>query len=497
MNAKVRDDTPLWLFADQLGTHVHGGEHAHRDVLLIEATSALRRRRYHRQKLHLVLSALRHAERDLGDRATLLRAGNYSEALKDFGRPVLVHEPTSFAAERFVEKLHADGLVADILPTPTFALSRNDFRAWAGDRERFVMEDFYRDQRRRFDVLMEGSSPVGGRWNLDADNREPPPKKQRTLEAPKPYRPRENDIDDQVRRDLDAMDIETVGVDGPRLFAVTPDEAKRALTRFVEQRLPLFGQYEDAIMGDDWAMAHSLLSVPLNLGVLDPLDAVHAAEDACRSGSVPLAAAEGFIRQVLGWREYMWHLYWHFGPRYTQKNELTAHTALPKWWRELDADAVDAQCLQHALAGVRDRGWTHHIQRLMILGSHGLQRGYRPDELTEWFATAFVDGFRWVMPTNVVGMSQHADGGKLATKPYTSGGAYINRMSDHCPDCRFDPKKRVGDDACPFTAGYWAFVHRHRDLLAGNRRTARAVSTMDRLSDLDALLEQEADRDRF
>ena len=491
------DDTPLWLFADQLGPAVYGGEHAHREVLLVEATAALRRRRYHRQKLHLVLSALRHAERDLGERANLLKADTYTDALERFGRPVIVHEPTSHAAERFVHDLKKHGLVADILPTPTFALPRADFAEWAGNRTRFRMEDFYRDQRRRFDVLMDGADPVGRRWNYDEDNREPPPKKQATLGTPKPYQPREDDIDDEVRHDLDRMNIDTVGDDGPRLFAVTPSEAKRALTRFIDHRLELFGRYEDAMMGQDWAMSHSLLSVPLNLGVLHPLDAVYAAEQAYRQQQAPLAAVEGFIRQILGWREYMWHLYWHFGSGYLRNNKLEARTKLPDWWTDLDADTVTAECLRHALMGVRDRGWTHHIQRLMVLGNHALQRGYSPRELTEWFATAYVDGFRWVMPTNVIGMSQHADGGKLATKPYASGGAYINKMSDHCSDCEYDPKKRLGDDACPFTAGYWAFVHRHKDLLAKNNRTQRAVSSMERLKDLDAVLEQEKARKHF
>lgn len=491
------DDTPLWLFADQLGPAVHGGEHAHREIVLVEARSALAKRRYHRQKLHLVLSALRHADRELGDRATLIQADSYTDALEQFQRPVLVHQPTSHAAERFVHRLKKQGMVADILPTPTFALSRKDFHTWVGERTRFRMEDFYRDQRRRFGVLMNGSEPVGNRWNYDEDNREPPPKKQTTLDVPAPYKPREDDIDAQVRHDLDRMNLDTVGADGPRLFAVTPAEAKRALSRFIDHRLPHFGRYEDAIMSQDWAMAHSLLSVPLNLGLLHPLEAVDKAERAYRDGKAPLAATEGFIRQILGWREYMWHLYWHFGPDYTDKNALDARTPLPDWWADLDADAVTARCLHDALKGVHDRGWTHHIQRLMVLGSHALQRGYRPDELTAWFATAYVDGFGWVMPTNVVGMSQHADGGLLATKPYTSGGAYINKMSDHCGDCAYDPKKRLGDDACPFTAGYWAFTHRHRDRLARNMRTRRAVSSMDRLSDLDAVLEQESARDRF
>ncbi|MCT7662096.1 cryptochrome/photolyase family protein [Mycobacterium deserti] len=497
MSDNVRDDTPLWLFADQLGPALHGGEHAHREILLVEATTALHRRPYHRQKLHIVLSALRHADQELGDRATFIQTDTYTDALERYGRPVLVHEPTSHAAEQFVHRLKKEGLVADVLPTPMFALPRAEFAQWAGNRTRFRMEDFYRDQRRRFDILMNGADPVGNRWNYDEENRQPPPKKQATLGVPEPYWPTEDDIDDEVRRDLDRMNLPTVGVDGPRLFAVTPDEAQQALARFIDYRLPHFGRYEDAIMAQDWAMSHSLLSVPLNLGVLHPLDAVESAERAYRDGHAPLAAVEGFIRQILGWREYMWHLYWHFGPGYTRNNELDAHTPLPAWWKDLDADAVTAECLRHALMGVRDRGWTHHIQRLMVLGNHALQRGYQPRELTEWFATAYVDGFRWVMPTNVVGMSQHADGGKLATKPYAAGGAYINKMSDHCGDCAYDPKKRLGEDACPFTAGYWNFVHRHRDRLAGNNRTRRSVSSMERLKDLDGVVEQEAKRREF
>ena len=229
-------DTPLWLFADQLGPAVYGGEHAHRPILLIEATSALRRRHSHRQKLHLVLSALRHAEADLGERATLIRADTYTEALRSYGRPVLVCEPTSHDADTFVRQLHRDGLVADVLPTPTFALPRAEFTAWAGDRKRFRLEDFYRQQRRRFGILMDGDQPVDGRWNFDADNRESPPKGATTLGAPPPYHPVEDEIDARVSHDLDAMALDTVGVDGPRLFAVTPAEAEEALRRFIADR---------------------------------------------------------------------------------------------------------------------------------------------------------------------------------------------------------------------------------------------------------------------
>ena len=495
--AASADQTPLWLFGDQLGPHFHAGEHAGREVLLVESRSALRRQRYHRQKLHLVLSAMRHAADGLGERATLMQADGYLDALRRFGRPVLVYEPTSFAAEELVRRLAKEQMVAEILPTPAFALSRRDFEGWAGNREQFRMEAFYRDQRRRFGVLMDADQPVGGRWNLDEENREPPPKGRRDLGVPAPYRPREDDIDEQVRRDLDAMGLDTVGADGPRRFAVTPAEARRALRRFVEHRLAHFGRYEDAMMADDPTMAHSMLSVPLNLGVLHPLEAVHSAEDAYHAGDVPLTSAEGFVRQVLGWREYMWHLYWHFGKDYLHSNRLSAHGSLPSWWLELEPDAVQAACLREALAGVRDTGWVHHIQRLMVLGNHALQRGYDPQRLSDWFRFSFVDGFGWVMPPNVVGMSQHADGGRLATKPYASGGAYINRMSDYCGGCAYDPRVRVGDNACPFTAGYWAWVHRHTDVLETNHRTARAVSSMNRLGDLDDVLDQERSRDSF
>ena len=489
---------PLWLFADQLGPHVHGGVHADREVVLVESTAALARRRYHRQKLHLVVSGLRHLAAELGDRARLLRTTTYRQALEQVGRPVIVHEPTSFAAAASSRSCAPRALVAEILPTPTFALSRADFATWAGSRTRFRMGDFYRAQRQRFGILLEpDGEPVGGRWSLDDENREPPPKGQRHLDVRPPWWPTEDDIDAEVRRDLDRANIPTIGVDGPRRFAVTRREALAARRHFIRHRLDAFGPYEDAILADDWAMAHSLLSVPLNLGLLEPVETATAAEEAYRTGEVSLNAAEGFVRQVIGWREYVWHLYWHLGPEYRRRNALRATRALPRWFAELDADTVTAACLRNALAGVRDRGWTHHIQRLMVLGNHALQRGYDPDEMTEWFQTAYVDGFDWVMPVNVVGMSQHADGGLIATKPYASGGAYINRMSDHCKGCRYDPKARVGDDACPFTAGYWAWVHRHEQRLAKNPRTARAVQSMHRLADVDAVVERESGRRAF
>ena len=208
--------------------------------------------------------------------------------------------------------------------------------------------------------------------------------------------PTEDDIDDEVRADLDTRqqrgELHPIGNDRRRLFPVTSEEAEAAEQRFLDQRLPWFGPYQDAMLDEDWAMAHALLSVPLNLGLLDPLELVRGAEHRYRSERAPLASVEGFVRQVLGWREYVWHLYWWFGKPYLHRNALRARKKLPKWWSELDAGNVEAECLRTAINGVRDRGWAHHIQRLMILGNHGLQREYRPSALNEWFSTAFVDG---------------------------------------------------------------------------------------------------------
>jgi deoxyribodipyrimidine photolyase-related protein len=480
-----------WLFGDQLGRHFL--DDAHQPVLMIEAKAVFARRRFHRAKAHLVLSAMRHRAAELGDQCEYVRSDSYRAAVRT---PVTVCHPTSWAAKHFVESL--DGV--DVLPARGFATAMADFTRWADGRggKRLLMEDFYRDARRRHDVLMDGADPAGGRWNFDADNREPPPRTA-TLGVAEPWWPEEGEIDDEVRHDLDRWendgDVSFVGTDGPRRFAATRAEALHVLREFLAHRLPSFGTYEDAMLsGDDW-MAHSLLSAPLNLGLLDPLEVVHRAEDAYRAGDAPIASVEGFVRQIIGWRDYVWHLYWHQGEDYRRRNALDAAGTIPKWFATLDADSsVRANCLRHVLRGVREHGWVHHIPRLMVLGNYAMQRGWRPTQVTDWFHRSFVDGYDWVMVPNVVGMSEYGDGGVMATKPYAAGGAYIDRMSDFCGGCDYDPKVRVGDNACPFTAGYWAFLERNRERLQGNHRIAQPLRGLDRLEDLDAVVAQENER---
>ncbi len=485
--------TMRWLFGDQLGPHFL--DDTDLPVLMIESMAVLRRRRFHRQKAHLVLSAMRHRAAELGARCTYVRSETYRSGLAEADGPLEAIQPTSWAALHLVDRL-ADEREIERLPARGFSASRSEFVAWADGRgrKRLLMEDFYRDNRRRIGLLMDGAEPVGGRWNFDAENREPPPKGRRTLGLPEPAWPTEDEIDAEVREDLDRLaadGVEFLGDDGPRVFPATREEALASLHDFVEHRLPDFGRYEDAIMSDDRWMAHSLLSAPLNLGLLEPIEVVRAAERAYHDGTAPLAAVEGFVRQVIGWRDYIWHLYWYLGEDYRAHNQLDQRRSIDDWFATLEPGGTDAECVRSALTSVRETGWTHHIPRLMVLGNYALQHRWKPQQVTDWFHRAFVDGYDWVMVPNVVGMSQHADGGILATKPYTSGGAYIDKMSDHCGDCRFDPKKRVGEDACPFTGGYWRFLHRHREEFAANPRMGQMVRGLDRLKDLEQVLAEE------
>ncbi|TBN58345.1 cryptochrome/photolyase family protein [Glaciihabitans arcticus] len=481
-----------WLFAGQLGERFDDGAR----VLIIEARSVFARRPMHRAKAHLILSAMRHRVRELGDRVEFHQVERYADVVD--GRDDLeVIDPTSWSARRFVRErgIH-------VLPSRGFVTNEEDFRTWAQSRgnARLLMEDFYRDMRARTGILMNGPDPVGGTWNYDHDNRQPPPKAPTLGLAP--WWPEEDDIDADVRADLDRWVAEgavtLVGDDGPRRFAATGAEARLALDDFLSYRLPDFGPYEDAMLQGDWTMAHSLLSAPMNLGLLDPREVVDAAEARYRAGDAPLNSVEGFVRQISGWRDYVWHLYWHLGEGYpTRSNYLNATTPLPEAFLQLDPDLITANCLRETIDGMRRHGWAHHIQRLMVLGNWSLQHGYDPVALNNWFVDMFVDGTPWVMPANVIGMSQHADGGIVATKPYAAGGAYISRMSDYCGGCRFDPKVRVGENACPFTAGYWAFLDRNESRLAGNHRMAQPLAGLRRLADREAVVDQERRREEW
>jgi deoxyribodipyrimidine photolyase-related protein len=484
--------TTRWLFADQLGPHFDDGG----PLLFVEAKSVFARRVYHRQKAHLIVSALHHRVAEDPDRISLVQSHTYRQALtgfdpSDMDAIAATSRPARALVDRLgIEKVHSER---------GWFTSAQEFAAWVDRRgtKRLLMEDWYRSVRQEHRILMDGDQPEGGRWNYDADNRQPPPKGHTHLPVPPPWQPQEDEIDERVRAQLDTWEAEGIrfmGADGPRRFAVTRSEAIRALDDFIIHRLTLFGPYEDAVLWQDPFMAHSLLSVPLNLGLLHPREVVARAVDALDQDAATLASVEGCVRQIIGWREYVWHLYWHLGEEYLAGNALDAHQTPPDWFLEALIDEVDAHCLQQSLRYVRDLGYSHHIVRLMVLSNWALQRGYQPQVVNDWFRRAFVDGYPWVMAANVIGMGLYADGGLMATKPYVAGGAYLNKMTDFCGGCRYNPKVRVGADACPFTAGYWAFLHEHREDFRRNHRMATALRTMDKLTDLDALLRQESER---
>jgi len=485
----VSDNRPTVLvLGDQLSTEVGPLARLGPDdcrVLMVESTNLLRRHRWHRQRAHLVVSAMRHFARELRTegyevderRCSSIAAGvaEHADAL-DVDR-VLAMAPSSHEG---VTSLVAAGV--ELSADERFLTPLDEFDAWSRGRSNLRMEDFYRWQRRRLDILMDGDEPVSGRWNHDADNREPPPRDGRAWPALPAFAL--DDIDAAVLSDLESdADIELFGAVPSGLWPVTRAHATARLDSFIRDALPVFGTHEDAMLRDEWRLAHSTLSTSLNLGLLHPREVVAAATRAFDDGLVPMNSVEGFVRQIIGWREYVWCLYWNWGPTYGSSNALGADAPLPPVFS--GHAKTEMACLGHTIEGIDDRGYAHHIERLMILGNLALTAGVNPQAMNDWMRSAFVDGAPWVMTPNVIGMALFADGGRMASKPYASGGAYISRMSDHCRSCRFDPKKRVGDDACPFTSLYWDFLERNRETLQGNHRMARQLAAARRLTDLD------------
>jgi deoxyribodipyrimidine photolyase-related protein len=472
--------TTAWILGDQLSLRNPALDGADR-VLLVQSTAALAAKRFHRQKLHLVLVAMRHFADDLRDRgltvdfvsADSLATGLRRHRERCHPDRVRLLAPNSAVGRASLRRL--DGV--EIVDGSLFLSDVAAFTRWADGRRRLVMEPFYREQRRRHDLLMDGDEPCGGRWNFDADNRRPPPADRR---PPAPYRPRENHHDVDVRRELDRLGLDGWGEDGPRRWPADRTQALRALARFVRHALPTFGPYQDAMIGGQRTLWHSLLSSSLNLGLLSPLEVAEAAQDAYRSGQAPLQSVEGFIRQVIGWREYVWCLYWYRQGEWGSMNALRAHGPLPA---VLETGETEMACLADAVGGLQQTAYAHHIERLMLFGNLVLLCGTEPSAALDWFHRAFIDGYEWVMAPNVLGMATWADGGVMMTKPYAASGRYVDRMSTYCKGCRYSPGVRVGEDACPFTTLYWDFLSRNRATLQANGRMGPVLGNLDRFDD--------------
>jgi len=373
-------------------------------------------------------------------------------------------------------------------PDRHFYCDDDDFAAWAKGRREWRMEYFYRWLRKREGVLMQGDKPQGGRWNFDADNRGAFDRRgPGLLPAPRAFQP--DAATRQVLATVEEQFPEHPGQLDDFDWPLDPAQAKAALDDFIQHRLPLFGRYQDAMWaGEPW-LYHSRLSAAMNLKLLDPREVVAAAEAAGKRGEAPLEAVEGFIRQVLGWREYVRGVYWQRMPGFADDNALDADQPLPAFFWTGETTAA---CLRDVLGHTLARGHGHHIERLMVLGNFALLLGVQPRQLHEWFLAVYVDAVEWVELPNVLGMALYADGGRMVSKPYVATGKYIQRMSNHCAGCRFDPGVAVGERACPFTTLYWDFLARHADRFSGHPRTALQWSHLGRKpeADLAAIREQ-------
>jgi deoxyribodipyrimidine photolyase-related protein len=446
-------------------------------VVLVESARMLEGRPWHKERLFFLLSSARHFADSLksaGFTVRYLQAATtlhgLTAAQAEFGRlPIFSAEPSSF---RQYAALRDFGVT--FVENDFFLTSRKEFFAWAESQKTFVMENFYRKQRVRLGVLMRDGQPEGERWNFDAENRLPPPKNY-TWPA---YLQHERDV-------IDAEVASQLAHEPTRTWSTSRSGALAQLDNFIEHHLAGFGPYEDAIAADNWALHHSLLSPYLNNGMLHASEAISAAVDAFKAGKAPIESVEAFVRQIIGWREYINGMYWFLGEDYREQNQLGANRKLLPLFS--DSSKTKMNCVRSVVADVEARAWTHHIPRLMVLSNLALVTGTNPQEFLDWMREQFIDASEWVMVPNVIGMAVHADGGQLMTKPYAAGGAYLNRMTQHCKTCVYDPKKRVGDDACPFTTLYWDFLDRHKERFAKNHRMSQQVFGLNRLSDLPQL----------
>ncbi len=459
-------------------------------VLMAEAQAECTYVRHHAIKIVLVLSGMRHfaaALRARGvtvDYITLDDPDNTQSLRGEFLRAVERHQPeravlTEPGEWRLSEDMRrwqdAAGLEVDIRDDTRFFARIQEFLAWARDRRGLRMEFFYRDMRRRHAILMDGDQPEGGAWNYDRENRASLPKGVANPPVPR-FQPDAitHDVITLVERQFPAH----VGCAGDFALPVTPEDARRALADFIEYRLPSFGTFQDAMKSGEPVLFHALVSTSMNLGLLEPREICAVAEDAYRRGHAKLNAVEGFIRQIVGWREYVRGIYWMNMPAYADKNVLGAVQRMP-WFYWTGRTRMN--CLHHAITDTLAHAYAHHIQRLMITGNFALLAGLHPDDVDEWYLIVYADAYEWVEMPNVRGMALFADGGIMGSKPYAASGAYINRMSDYCKGCAYDVKDAVGPNACPFNFLYWDFFARHEKALAGNIRLAMPMKTLSRM----------------
>ena len=482
------------ILADQLSDSLSALADVEADdtVLMCEVMEEATYVRHHPKKIAFLFAAMRHFAAELSDKGLQVRyvtltdpdntgslTGEVERATADLGlRQMIVTEPGEYRVCQMMESWHAKlGLTVEMRPDDRFLCSIDRFTRWASGKKQMRMEYFYREMRKSYHILIEqDGSPTGGQWNYDKENRKPPAK---GLVSPTRIRHPQSAILKEVLALVGTTFPDHFGTLEPFHFAVTRAQALIELDDFITRILPHFGDYQDAMVQGEAFLNHSLLSSYINAGLLLPLEICRKAEAAYRNNHMPLNAAEGFIRQILGWREYVRGIYWLHMPDYADLNFFDAKRPLPAfYWGANTAMA----CISEAVAHTREHAYSHHIQRLMVTGNFALIAGLDVKQVQDWYLSVYSDAYEWVEMPNTLGMALFGDGGLLGSKPYAASGKYIDKMSNYCAGCRYNPQEMTGETACPFNALYWDFFARNRNKLEANQRLPFVYTTWDKFS---------------
>ena len=484
------------ILGDQLSKEISSlsGINAEEDIVLIcevfaEATYV----KHHKKKIVFLFSAMRHFAEELrvekNYQVEYLKL-NDPEPMQSFTQAVektlakhkideiIVTSPGEY---RVLTEINIwqelFGIPVDIREDARFLCNQVEFKNWSKDRKNLRMEYFYREMRKKYSILMDGDQPIGGKWNFDLENRKPP---NPNFDIPETFSSEPDAVTLDVMQLVEDKFSDHMGVLSDFHFAINAAQAKIALKQFIDERLKYFGDFQDAmIQGKPW-MYHSHVGLYLNCGLLSPLECIQAAEQAYHDSHAPLNAVEGFIRQILGWREFVRGIYWNEMPDYASLNFFEAERDLPAFYWDAD---TKMNCVHQSVKETSQNAYAHHIQRLMVLGNFALLTGINPVQVNAWFLSVYADAFEWVELPNVSGMALFADGGYLASKPYAAGGGYINKMSNYCKSCSYSVTKKSGPDACPFNYLYWDFLERNRNKLGNNHRIGMMYKVYDRMSE--------------
>ena len=461
-------------------------------ILMMEVMEEASYAPHHPKKIAFIFSAMRHYALELRSLGWVVdyvalddqdNSGNFTGEVKRAicrhrAKAVHITEASEYRVMEMIDDWNqAFDVPVFLHPDNRFICDHSSFNKWAKGRKTLRLENFYRDMRKITGLLMNGEVPEGGLWNYDSENRK---SAKAHMFMPQPLRFEPDEITSNVLTLVGDRFANNFGSLDDYWFGATRADAERAFDAFLERALPCFGDYQDAMLTDQKFLFHALISLYLNVGLLDPLALCHRVEDEYRKGRAPLNAAEGFIRQIIGWREYVRGIYWREMPGYEDQNALAAQRDLPAFYWSGETDMA---CLKACIIQTRDEAYAHHIQRLMVTGNFALIAGINPKQLHIWYLSVYADAFEWVELPNTLGMSQFGDGGLLASKPYASSGSYINKMSDYCKNCYYSVSKKEGKDACPFNYLYWDFIGRNADRFGNNPRMTMMVSSYRKFSD--------------